>query len=194
MNKEELENIKKELKSRKADEVWKELKDMKQKIEQGEATEEERKKFEKEVEGFIDLMYEAIYDFDYSEVVRFEMTNDYGVKAYVCLTPDWKIELGDAISNNTYLQDYNCVIDCVEGDRNNIDDSWKIGWITDEKEDENGNYLLFDDDNKEWISEDEAIERYIDMLEFEDFSEEKDRWFQEIIDEFRIDEVNENED
>lgn len=184
MNKEELEKMKKELKSRKADVVWEELKEMKYRIESGEATEKERQEFERKVEGFLYLMDELIYDFDYSEVVRFEMTHECGVKAYVYLTRDWEIKLGDAISNNTYLQDYTCVIASVEGDRNNMDDSWKVGWITEEKEDENGNYLLFDNDNKEWITEDKAIERYIDMLAFEDFAEEKYKLFEGIVDEF----------
>ncbi len=193
MEKEELEKVKKELKSRNADKVWKNLKDMKYKIEHGKATEEERKKFEKEVEAFIDLMDEVIYDFDYSEVVRFEMTHNFGVKAYVYLTHDWRIELGDAISENTYLQNYDCVIDNIEGNRNNMNDNWKVGWISDEKIDDDNSYLLFDNDNKEWITEDEAIDRYIDMLAFEDFAEEKCEWLQYIIEEFRIKEVNEDE-
>jgi len=187
MEEQNLKNeIKEKMKKRYADEVWRELKEKKYKIKSGEATKEEEDRYYLEAEAFLDLVYDAIQDFDYGEVVRFEMTNECGIKRYIYLTDDWKVVMGGNLTNNTYLQDYTGVIASVEGERNIMSDAWKVGWITDEKEDENGYYLLFDYNNREWITEDEAIERFLNNLDSDEGEDEKSEWFSDLQNEFAL--------
>lgn len=170
-----------EMKKRDAEEVLEELRNLRIKEEDGKITAEEKKRFHREREVFVEAISDILDNYvDFRKILRFQITMPSGLKKYLYITPDWTLELGETLTENTRLQDYTGVIGVIFGNADYDDDSWMIGLISDEKVDEDGGILYFNDNEKEWITRDEAFERYLDNASEEEFTEEKERILEEM--------------
>jgi len=165
----------KEMKKRNAEEVLEELRNLRIDEEDGKITEEDKKRFHQEREVFVEVVSDILDQIDFRKILRFQMTTPSGFKRYLYLTPDWEIDFGETQTSNTRLNDYTGVIGVIYGNSDNNDDSWLMGWISDEKVDDKGNVIYFDNNEKEWITRDEALERYLNNASEFEFVEEKEQ-------------------
>jgi len=174
------EEEKRKMKERDAEEVLEELRNLRMKEEDGKIIQEEKRRFDRDKQVFYEIISDILDNIDFKKIVRFQMTQPSGHKRYLYLTPDWEMELGETLTSNTYLNDYTGVIGKIEGEADNDDDSWLMGWVSDEKVDDKGNVIYFDDNEKEWITREEALRRYLENISEFEFIEEKERILEQV--------------